>query len=95
MPAEIRVELIECPNGPLLVRGATSVRDPAGDQHLVTRSVVALCRCARSSRAPWCDGTHKLLKPAAAAARVAGYEVETTGRAVTIESPPPTRGAGC
>ncbi|MDQ1630319.1 MAG: hypothetical protein QOC80_291 [Frankiaceae bacterium] len=85
MPADKTVELLDCPNGPLLVRGATSIYDPAGHEHAVTRSVVALCRCARSTRAPWCDGTHKLLKPAIAAAGVADYEVETTGRAVTVQ----------
>jgi CDGSH-type Zn-finger protein len=54
-------EVIECLDGPLLVRGATSVRDRNDDVHLVTRPLVALCRCDKSSRLPWCDGTHKLL----------------------------------
>jgi CDGSH-type Zn-finger protein len=55
------VEVLECWRGPVLVRGATSIRDVDGQAHRVARSVVALCRCARSSRAPWCDGTHKFL----------------------------------
>jgi CDGSH-type Zn-finger protein len=86
MPADECIELMDCPNGPLLARGATSVQDTGGDRHVVTRSVVALCRCARSSRKPWCDGTHKLLKPAVAAAEIGRYEVDTTGREVTIRS---------
>ncbi len=53
-----------CSNGPLLVRGAEVVRDEAGAEHQVTRPVVAVCRCGKTSRAPWCDGTHKLI-PAA------------------------------
>jgi CDGSH-type Zn-finger protein len=84
MPADACIELMECPNGPLLARGATAVQDPGGDKHVVTRFVVALCRCGRSSRKPWCDGTHKLLKPAAAAAGVGRFGVETAGREVTI-----------
>jgi CDGSH-type Zn-finger protein len=83
MPADSSVELMDCPHGPMLVRGATRVQDAAGE-HIVTRSVVALCRCARSSRKPWCDGTHKLLKPAAAEAGVARCEVQATGRTVTV-----------
>lgn len=49
------------PDGPMLVRGATSVRDEDGRVHAVDRPVVALCRCEKSSRMPWCDATHKLI----------------------------------
>jgi len=48
-----------CPGGPWLVRGADEVVDASGDAHATTRPVVAVCSCARSQRAPWCDGTHK------------------------------------
>jgi CDGSH-type Zn-finger protein len=51
-----------CPDGPMLVRGAESVVDAAGDQHDVTRPVVALCACGKSQRMPWCDSTHKSLR---------------------------------
>lgn len=54
-------ELIFCPDGPLLVRGATSIQDTEGKVHEVRRPVVALCRCDKSSRLPWCDGTHKVI----------------------------------
>jgi CDGSH-type Zn-finger protein len=54
-------ELIDCPGGPLLVRGALAFRDATNDVHAITRPVAAICRCSKSSRAPWCDGTHKLL----------------------------------
>ena len=50
-----------CPHGPLLVRGADSVRDEAGVEHPTTRPVVAVCTCGKSARSPWCDGTHKAL----------------------------------
>jgi CDGSH-type Zn-finger protein len=51
-----------CPDGPVLVRGAESVVDAAGDQHDVTRPVVAVCACGKSQRMPWCDSTHKSIK---------------------------------
>ena len=54
-------ELVVCPDGPLLVRGATSIQDADGQVHEVRRPVVALCRCDKSSRLPWCDGTHKVI----------------------------------
>lgn len=49
------------PHGPMLVRGASSIRDADGTVHAVERPVVALCRCDKSSRLPWCDGTHKVI----------------------------------
>lgn len=56
------VEVTACPDGPLLVRGAESVRDGEGRTHPVTRPVVALCTCEKTQRAPWCDGTHKVVR---------------------------------
>ncbi|SDR79029.1 Iron-binding zinc finger CDGSH type [Nocardioides scoriae] len=52
-----------CPGGPVLVRGAEAVVDDAGVAHAVTRPVVAVCACAKSSRMPWCDSTHKSIQP--------------------------------
>lgn len=60
------VSVTPCPDGPLLVRGADEVRDEYGDVHPVTRPVVALCRCDKSQRMPWCDGTHHALARARA-----------------------------
>ncbi len=54
-----------CPGGPLLVRGADTVRDADGVDHAVTRPVVAVCACEKSARMPWCDGTHKALQKGA------------------------------
>lgn len=48
-----------CTGGPVLVRGADSFRDESGEEHAVTRPLVALCACGKSSRKPWCDSTHK------------------------------------
>ncbi len=60
MSKEVTVRLI--PGGPLLVRGADTVRDEQGEEHEVTRPVVALCTCGRSARKPWCDSTHKSIR---------------------------------
>jgi CDGSH-type Zn-finger protein len=57
---EVQVEV--CPDGPLLVRGADVVRDAEGDAHEVTRPVVAVCLCGKSSRLPWCDSTHQVVR---------------------------------
>lgn len=59
--SERQVQVFECPNGPLLVRGATTVTGPDGAELPVKRPVVALCRCETSAILPWCDGTHKAI----------------------------------
>jgi len=51
-----------CAGGPLLVRGADKVLDETGQEHEVTRPVVALCMCGKSGRKPWCDSTHKAIR---------------------------------
>jgi CDGSH-type Zn-finger protein len=61
MTADVRIS--PCPEGPVLVRGADGFVDGDGRRHDVTRPVVAVCRCGKSSRAPWCDGTHKAGQP--------------------------------
>lgn len=50
-----------CPGGPALVRGADAILDSSGRAHPTPRPLVAVCLCGRSSRAPWCDGTHKVV----------------------------------
>ena len=59
---ETRADIVLCPDGPMLVRGDVVIEDADGQQHRTTRPVSAVCRCGRSARAPWCDGTHKLLQ---------------------------------
>ena len=54
-------DVVLVPHGPMLLRGAESVQDADGTVHRVERPVVALCRCEKSSRLPWCDGTHKVI----------------------------------
>lgn len=60
-PAFEHPDVTLIPDGPMLLRGAASVKDAEGRVHPVDRPVVALCRCDKSSRLPWCDGTHKVI----------------------------------
>ena len=46
-------------DGPLLVRGPVQLRSQRGEDIVVEREVVALCRCGKSRNRPLCDGTHK------------------------------------
>ncbi|MFC5997608.1 CDGSH iron-sulfur domain-containing protein [Quadrisphaera sp. GCM10027208] len=57
------------PDGPLIVRGAVELLDEYGEPVPQRRRVMALCRCGRSTIAPFCDGTHKVgRRPRAAGA---------------------------
>lgn len=47
------------PDGPLVVRGDFVLDDVEGTV-LDSGRAVALCRCGRSARKPYCDGSHKL-----------------------------------
>ncbi|MEV0430978.1 CDGSH iron-sulfur domain-containing protein [Micromonospora sp. NPDC049836] len=46
-------------DGPLLVRGDFALLTPDGEAIETRRGTIALCRCGRSARKPFCDGTHK------------------------------------
>jgi CDGSH-type Zn-finger protein len=49
-------------DGPLLVRGPVRMTDQDGNDIVVDRDTVALCRCGKSRLRPFCDGTHKLVR---------------------------------
>ena len=59
MSGDVVVRVV--PDGPVLIRGADTIRDENGDDHEVTRPVVAVCACGKSARKPWCDSTHKAI----------------------------------
>ena len=59
MSGKRRVTVIDCPRGPLLVRGADEVVGFDGSTAPTNRAVVAVCRCGRSARLPWCDDSHR------------------------------------
>jgi CDGSH-type Zn-finger protein len=48
-------------DGPILVRGGFSLTDQDGNPLPTHQRTIALCRCGRSSRQPFCDGTHKAI----------------------------------
>ena len=49
-------------DGPLLVRGPFRMQDQDGNEIVVDRPTVALCRCGKSRMRPFCDGTHQLIR---------------------------------
>lgn len=50
---------IRCkPNGPLIVQGKIQLLDASGQEILLEKETVALCRCGASVRKPFCDGAH-------------------------------------
>ena len=57
--ADDRVTITPYRDGPLLVRGPLRMTDQDGNEIAVEKATVALCRCGRSRRKPFCDGTHK------------------------------------
>ena len=62
MPERDEVVITPYRDGPLLVRGAFVLRDQSGEEIDPGRDVVALCRCGKTRRPPFCDSTHKLAR---------------------------------
>jgi uncharacterized Fe-S cluster protein YjdI len=57
-PGNLTIELV--PGGPYFVRGEVEVREEDGT--LVRRdSRIALCRCGKSRRLPFCDNSHRAI----------------------------------
>jgi CDGSH-type Zn-finger protein len=48
-------------DGPLVVRGPFTITDQDGNAIEVHQRTIALCRCGRSRRKPFCDGMHKAI----------------------------------
>ena len=55
------VSIVAYPNGPFIVRGNVTFTTPEGEELAADRRTVALCRCGKSVRKPFCDGTHKMI----------------------------------
>lgn len=56
------VRVVACDGGPLVVQGDFSLEDADGTAVEHHGGAVALCRCGKSRRKPFCDGTHKLIR---------------------------------
>jgi CDGSH-type Zn-finger protein len=52
---EVEINIME--NGPILVKGKTTVTK--NGEKIVVGENYALCRCGESKNQPMCDGTHK------------------------------------
>jgi len=48
-------------NGPLLVQGTVQLLDADGKPFALPadKPMIAICRCGRSQKSPFCDGHHK------------------------------------
>lgn len=76
-------EVLLCADGPILVPGPVTVEDEEGVRHHSERPVVAICRCGATGSAPWCDGSHKLVRRSAGPRAVPRPRTEETpGRAL-------------
>ncbi|KON87145.1 zinc finger domain-containing protein [Sporosarcina globispora] len=53
-----KVQIKVMDNGPLRVTGDVELIDMDGNK-FETKQTFSLCRCGRSSKLPFCDGTHK------------------------------------
>ncbi|WP_366146508.1 CDGSH iron-sulfur domain-containing protein [uncultured Pseudokineococcus sp.] len=63
LPGPEGASITVCPDGPLLVRGDVEIVGTDGEPVERRRQTVALCRCGRTSIAPYCDGSHKVRGP--------------------------------
>ncbi len=59
IPAEVK--LIE--DGPIEIKGDFVFIDSSGTTSTEYKKIY-ICRCGRSNNKPFCDGTHKKIKPA-------------------------------
>jgi CDGSH-type Zn-finger protein len=58
-------------DGPYIVKGPIKLVDPDGNEFaLPAGEVVHLCRCGKSAKKPFCDGSH----------RATGFEADTKAK---------------
>jgi CDGSH-type Zn-finger protein len=81
-PGERAAVITPYRDGPLVVRGPFRMVDQDGEEIQVNRGTVALCRCGRSRRRPFCDGSHKLTRFTAPSG------AENRQRHLTVTPPP-------
>lgn len=55
---EKMIAITATPNGPFIVEGDFKLIDREGKAE-IKRKGAALCRCGRSYKQPFCDGTHE------------------------------------
>lgn len=47
-------------NGPILIRGKVKIEGVDGEEIVLKKDAVALCRCGESANKPFCDGAHRV-----------------------------------
>lgn len=55
---ESMVAITATPNGPFIIEGEYKLIDREGKGE-IRKDRIALCRCGRSYKQPFCDGTHR------------------------------------
>ena len=73
-PSAVEAQITPYRDGPLLVRGPFRLTDQDGNEIAAGRETIALCRCGKSRRRPFCDGTHRLIRFQAPSGREEGRE---------------------
>jgi CDGSH-type Zn-finger protein len=53
--SDVKIQALK--NGPLLVKGQVDILDSNGEV-MQSAAQFALCRCGKSEKKPFCDGTH-------------------------------------
>jgi CDGSH-type Zn-finger protein len=56
MMAKVQIKVID--NGPYRITGEVELVDAEGNV-FPSKPAFSLCRCTKSSKLPYCDGTHK------------------------------------
>ena len=84
MSTASRTTIKPSPNGPYIVKNLKHCRDQNGP--IETEATMALCRCGRSSRKPFCDGSHAKVGFSSdkSAARTPDKRESYIGKQVTI-----------
>ncbi len=53
-------QIVLIPHGPLIVKGGATVTERENEE--IHQETVSFCRCGRSAKHPYCDGTHATKK---------------------------------
>ena len=60
--ADQEVVIVPYKDGPYVIRGPVVLQDQDGTSITLNRRTIALCRCGKSRRRPFCDGTHHVIR---------------------------------
>ncbi len=66
-------EITERVNGPLVVKGVTSIKAQDGSD-IEIKEIMALCRCGASKNKPFCDGAHNEVSFKSRGGKAAGLD---------------------